>query len=409
MTLRATVLFVATSSNATPFRGGRTRIVAVANEVNRHNFRSRIICFVPAQQFSLGLKYLSAGKGSLEKESGSKVHYIPRLPFTRVVFIGWLNNWYCGFMAFIFCKWLNIKLIYGHGAEAGYIALFSKKIWKDIKVITDFHGASAEEYKYSKQLKALDKTAMRMVNYEALTLKQSDRVIFVSQAMRKYYENKLQIRIDRSDIIPCATATKFLVHTERREALRQTYGLANKLIICYVGSAVDYQLADKMCQLFGKIMGGFPSSFFLILSHHVDEFERHLEIAGIQREFYKILSVDHTQVFDLLQMGDIALLLRDDSLVNTVASPTKFAEYCLCGLPVIMTDFVGDFSEMVKAHHLGYIVGLTDLEVDDGLAGFIADVQEKRMDYVDRCTKFAKEHLSWDVYGDNIAKILINL
>ena len=77
-------------------------------------------------------------------------------------------------------------------------------------------------------------------------------------------------------------------------------------------------------------------------------------------------------------MGDVGLLLRDDLPVNRVASPTKFAEYCLCGLPVLTTPYVGDFSEYVRQFSLGYQVDLSNLQADKALLTFLQNVHERR-------------------------------
>ena len=38
-------------------------------------------------------------------------------------------------------------------------------------------------------------------------------------------------------------------------------------------------------------------------------------------------------------------------------APTKFAEYLLCGLPVVMTAGIGDFSQLAKKENLGIVLG----------------------------------------------------
>jgi len=56
--------------------------------------------------------------------------------------------------------------------------------------------------------------------------------------------------------------------------------------------------------------------------------------------------------------------------VNRVSSPVKFAEYCLCGLPVIITDNVGDYSGYVRSYKLGHIVDLNSVNRDEELKDF---------------------------------------
>ena len=42
--------------------------------------------------------------------------------------------------------------------------------------------------------------------------------------------------------------------------------------------------------------------------------------------------------------------------MNEVASPGKFAEYVLCGLPIIMTDGIGDYSAQMHGSALACIL-----------------------------------------------------
>ena len=47
------------------------------------------------------------------------------------------------------------------------------------------------------------------------------------------------------------------------------------------------------------------------------------------------------------------MLIRENTVTNQVASPTKFAEYLACGLPVIISDNLGDYSVFVETNGCG--------------------------------------------------------
>jgi glycosyltransferase involved in cell wall biosynthesis len=89
-----------------------------------------------------------------------------------------------------------------------------------------------------------------------------------------------------------------------------------------------------------------------------------------------------------------------------VASPTKFAEYLACGLPVITTEYVGDFSLYVKEHNLGYVIDLNKAKFDSALGQFIEDVSLEREDFTNRCVSFVRDYLEWSVYKDKLQQIL---
>jgi len=56
-----------------------------------------------------------------------------------------------------------------------------------------------------------------------------------------------------------------------------------------------------------------------------------------------------------LNMADYAFLLREDEPINNQASPTKFAEYALTGLRIIISENVGDYTEYVKKENIGIV------------------------------------------------------
>ncbi len=93
-------------------------------------------------------------------------------------------------------------------------------------------------------------------------------------------------------------------------------------------------------------------------------FKKNLIKPGFLRKRIRIESVQHEDVFETLQAGDIGFLLRDASPVNRVSSPTKFGEYCSCGVPVITTACVGDVSQLVLSNHLGYVIDLNGFAED---------------------------------------------
>jgi glycosyltransferase involved in cell wall biosynthesis len=120
-------------------------------------------------------------------------------------------------------------------------------------------------------------------------------------------------------------------------------------------------------------------------------------LSGIAREDHRILSLSHEEVLETLPLADVGFLLRGDLVVNRVASPTKFAEYCICGVPVLVTRYVGDYSVVVEAEHLGLC--LDDLRASAKLLSFLWEVRKQRDYFAERCHRYASRHLTWDSAG----------
>lgn len=404
----STVLFVATSSNANS-GGGRTRIVDVAREVQKRNFAAYIVCFVYATQWLSGPRFLAKGRARLSAESGFPVIYLPLLPFGRLIPVAWLNGWLAGLLL-AFVAWrVQASVLFGHGTKAGYLGLLARKLRPSLKIVSDIQGAVVDEYLYERGALVSDSVSLRMEQEELSTLAASDGVIFVSQAMRNHYEKRFSRSFSSSVIIPCAARAGFIPDLARRQALRREQGLDEKFVVCYVGAAETYQLPEAMCRLFKEIQAYLPNAFFLVYSYQASVFEKYLNLEAVLSDNYKLTSVSHDQIFDHLQMGDVGLLLRDDSPVNLVASPLKFAEYCLCGLPVITTPYVGDFSRMVADNQLGHWVDLDMETISPALLEFLQDVSAHRVEYFQRCSEFARKNLTWETHGSSLENLLLSL
>jgi glycosyltransferase involved in cell wall biosynthesis len=325
------------------------------------------------------------------------VLYVPRLPFTRFLWLTYANDYFCALVLSLFARLHGVDVLHCHGILPGRFALIAKNIGA-YKVLTDVHGLLYEEAVYSGSLNPRSGLAKFYQRIELDTLRRTDGAVFVSSAMQKYFQER-GVKTSYSTIIPCAVNPRPSLSSNCRSSVRQKHGLTGKFVLIYVGSAAPYQQVDKMCELFSAIFQKYPSAFFFILTYHVGIFRAELRRAGVAPEAYRIESVQHDHVFECLQAADIGFLLRDASPVNLVASPTKFGEYCSCGVPIITTASVGDVSQHVASNELGYIIDLNKL-VDNGpLFAFIDDVLKNRADYFSRCTEFVRDQFSWQHYG----------
>ena len=56
-----------------------------------------------------------------------------------------------------------------------------------------------------------------------------------------------------------------------------------------------------------------------------------------------------------LNAADAAIIWRDKSIVNKVASPVKFSEYVCCGLPVIANKTVDMINNYILKNDCGLL------------------------------------------------------
>jgi glycosyltransferase involved in cell wall biosynthesis len=165
-----------------------------------------------------------------------------------------------------------------------------------------------------------------------------------------------QVPSQKVHVIPTlASPRKFYWDPELRLIVRKELGIEDKLTFIYAGSIRAYQSLEVLLDFFCKLQEKRPQLHLLLITPQSAEAEYFLHKL-LSPDSYTIRKSGHNEMVRWLNAADAGLLLRESNAVNQVAAPTKFAEYLLCGLPVVMTDGIGDFSELVKTEKVGIVL-----------------------------------------------------
>ena len=157
---------------------------------------------------------------------------------------------------------------------------------------------------------------------------------FVSKALQDLMADYVGTK--PSWVLPClANEDEFFFDPALRQRMRAGLGFgSDEPVYAYSGSLAGYQLFDEMIAAFRAAMQDNPKARLLVLTPYVDAARKKLAALPADRVICK--AVKNSEVNDYLNAADFGFLLRDDTPVNRVAFPTKFAEYALAGLQVIM-------------------------------------------------------------------------
>ncbi|MGH7857619.1 MAG: hypothetical protein ACREQY_09835, partial [Candidatus Binatia bacterium] len=152
------------------------------------------------------------------------------------------------------------------------------------------------------------------------------------------------------EIIPCtASENLFFFDPVLRAAMRERLGYsAETKVLVYSGSLAPYQCFPETVELFRRLHDRDPSVALLVLTPQL-EIAHRLLVERLATGSWKVLSVPVEEVNGYLNAADFAAMLRQDHPVNRAATPTKFAEYCLTGLPVILNPGVSEMYEVARA------------------------------------------------------------
>lgn len=229
----------------------------------------------------------------------------------------------------------------------GFINIFSP-----IKIIWDCRGDAEAEFRarypstscVRKLLTIYQIVQIRWRIYWAAISCQ--KAIFVTQVLKKKVGRHL--REKPFEIIPGIASDRLFFFDEAlRASTRDRLGYTDTdKVVIYSGGLTPYQNFPEGVVVFQDFLK--RDSDFKLLVVTQEQTMAKKALSKLSEESYKLLSATIDEVNAYLNAADHALLLRKHSPINSAASPTKFAEYCLAGLSIIMRDSIPESFEMAK-------------------------------------------------------------
>lgn len=169
---------------------------------------------------------------------------------------------------------------------------------------------------------------------DTFAMKKAKFILFVSEYMRKHYEKLSGVSLSgKSYTMPC--------FNEEYDESVYKYKDYSKKVFTYVGSLDLWQCFDKTATLYKQIEERVPNTLFKVLTFSVDEAKRILKEKGVKN--YAVACVPKEKVKQELLETTYGFILREDNMVNRVATPTKFSSYLAAGVIPIFSDCLRDF------------------------------------------------------------------
>lgn len=203
-------------------------------------------------------------------------------------------------------------------------AFFLKK-----RVVTDIHGVVPEEaIAEGKYLKA------RIFAWaEKLAVTRSIAIVSVTQRMDTHLRRKYK-DVAPGILLPIFDARLAADRSNTRQA-------SSILCVIYAGGTQVWQNVDLMLETVQR----YPQHRYLFLTPRPEELQR--RASGKPLAAVTFGSATPNEVFDYYRKADLGFLLRDDSIINNVACPTKAIEYLLAGVvPIVLNSNIGDFESL---------------------------------------------------------------
>lgn len=203
------------------------------------------------------------------------------------------------------------------------------------KIINWFQGVAPEEI-YYRNHNITGYFRMKIWNiFEKIALKYSFLNFFVSEEMVLHMYSKHKYDATNYILMPCFNQE---IHLE--SFYIEKYQVPS---FVYTGSLLKWQCFDKTISLFLKIRQHLPNATLTILTNDVDNARIKLDESGLLDVEAK--SVPYMELNRELSKYKYGFLIREDMLINNVATPTKMSSYLSCGLIPVYSAVIKDFDK----------------------------------------------------------------
>jgi hypothetical protein len=294
----------------------------------------------------ISLRTYSADRKKIKAELPESV-VIPMIPGVK----RWKLNYFILRLFLLFSK--HTKMIC-RGPFAAHLALQLRSKGHLEKVVFDARGAYTAELNEYNVIP--DETIKQEISrIEEYVVNNSDFRLAVSEMLANYWWKMFSYLKKDHVIIPCTLNTDFefeLPTQTEIEKLRNDLGYNEKdIVFVYSGSAAGWQSFHLIDGFITSLMEEHPNVKLLVLSSH---FDPNFEVIKRYSDRVIIKWVPAEQVKNHLLASDYGILFREETITNKVASPVKFAEYLSCGLKVVISDNLGDYTKFSHDHDLKY-------------------------------------------------------
>lgn len=223
------------------------------------------------------------------------------------------------------------------------------------RIVYDGRGAIAAEWN---EYQVVNDAGMlrEIYDLEWMAIHKSQFRIAVSNKLLEYWKDEYKFQGELSSVIPCTLNGVFenvdISEQSISEAISNLGFKRDDVVFVYSGSVAGWQSFSLLYHFITPVLKKGIHNKILFLSGKDKNIER------LQLEFPGQVVAKHVapkEVPRYLIACDYGLLIREESVTNSVASPVKFAEYLSCGLKVILSENLGDYSRFVKDNNCGFI------------------------------------------------------
>ncbi|XNS81286.1 hypothetical protein AB6D09_006630 [Vibrio cyclitrophicus] len=230
--------------------------------------------------------------------------------------------------------WADIIHCRGHGPMLMASKLLDKYSL-DKKIIFDVRGAVVNEIREAKSNRVYQFISDKLKITEEQCFKRADSLFYVSDSMRVHFSSLYDIKCNNAIIPTIVNEKYFKPMPDMRDEIRCKEGFEGKFVYVYSGGKDYWQNLDLILKKFSQMIKLDSNIVLLLLVIDLEYLNKLIVELGICRDNIVIKSLEYEDVGKYLNASDAGLIIRSNSIVNLVASPTKINEYVACGLKIV--------------------------------------------------------------------------
>jgi len=333
----------------------------------------------------------------LKKElSAFNISWIPvkfhKGPFVAKLWDMILGIWYA---ARVIYK-NRIKIVHARGHFPAFIPLFLKRVFP-MRFIFDMRGLWVEEKVDAGMLpeKGLRYGITKWL--EKMLFLSADEIIVLTQALKDRLDRYPYLKKRCISITVIPTCVDLELFHPANGFKKTDVVFKDRFVVSYFGSIGTYYNFLAVLDFYKALSARFKNAHLLVMSNTSPSFVRKIiERSGISSERYHLDSVPYEDVPRWLRASDVSLIFYNRRYSREGCSPTKFAEYLACGLPVVINSGIGDVDRIVKRHKLGVVIDDFNETSYSSAVSKLSNLIEEKTLLSERCRRTAEELFSLD-------------
>lgn len=267
--------------------------------------------------------------------------YLRKLVIKKYLKLFILLEWY--FKIFFNFFSLKVSIVNCHGIASLPVGVFLKFI-KSSYLIYDTHELETEQT----NLKGFWKFAAKIS--ERVLIRFVDDIIVASDGIAEWYEQKYNIK--NIQVIRNIPQKYKIQDSVQEKSLKEQYRIPkDEMLYIYQGNLEMGRGIELILDAFSRL----SKSCHIIFMGVGTLLEKILEKEKQYSNIHYKAPVPPKSIFEVTQGADIGIaLIENVSLSYYYCLPNKFFEYCLSGLPVIVSN-LPEMAKLVNCYNCGWI------------------------------------------------------